>query len=369
MPELSKYLLIANTLRKDIADEVFTDGQPLMTETELATRFKVSRQTIRQAIALLEEDGLVVRRRGSGTYVSHHPRKHGRLITVGVVTTYITDYIFPSIVRGIESVLSANGCVMSLSATYNQTAQEEALLEQILRYPLDGYIFEGTRTAAPNPNIHLYEALRQRNIPTVFINGCYPELSRAVYVVMDDRAGGRQAAEYLINKGHRRIGGIFKADDRQGVERYMGMCQALEDHVLSAEPALMRWFTTDTKSSFLAGDSAEQLIADLRAYQADALLCYNDDIAIQLMALLQKAGLVIPDDLSLISFDNSVYASICTPGLTSLSHPKEQFGCLAAEKLLQQIRGETAVSEALTWTLAERNTVAKRTTIRAGGEK
>ena len=105
----------------DIASGHYKDGEALLTEAELKQKFGVSRQTVRQAISLLENDGLVIRRRGSGTYVNHGARKHSGMLNVGVITTYITDYIFPSIVRGIESALSAESCIMSLSATYNRT--------------------------------------------------------------------------------------------------------------------------------------------------------------------------------------------------------------------------------------------------------
>ena len=106
MAEQPKYLQVADILRREIAEGVFRDGQTLMTEEELRVRFNVSRQTVRQAIALLEDDGLVDRRRGSGTYVRHGPRHRQGTVRVGVVTTYITDYIFPAIVQGIEAVMN-----------------------------------------------------------------------------------------------------------------------------------------------------------------------------------------------------------------------------------------------------------------------
>ena len=106
MAEQPKYLQVADTLRREIADGIFRDGQTLMTEEELRMRFDVSRQTIRQAISLLEDDGLVDRRRGSGTYVRHGPRRRQGIVHVGVITTFITDYIFPSITQGMESVLN-----------------------------------------------------------------------------------------------------------------------------------------------------------------------------------------------------------------------------------------------------------------------
>ena len=95
MADQPKYLQVADVLRREIAEGVFRDGQTLMTEEELRFRFNVSRQTICQAIALLEEDGLVDRRRGSGTYVRHGPRRRMQgTVHVGVITSYITDYIF-----------------------------------------------------------------------------------------------------------------------------------------------------------------------------------------------------------------------------------------------------------------------------------
>ena len=120
MAEQPKYLQVADTLRREIAEGIFRDGQTLMTEEELRMRFDVSRQTIRQAISLLEDDGLVDRRRGSGTYVRHGPRRRQGIIHVGVITTFITDYIFPSIAQGMENVLNENGAVLSMNAMYNR---------------------------------------------------------------------------------------------------------------------------------------------------------------------------------------------------------------------------------------------------------
>ena len=92
-----KYLQVADILRREIAEGVFRDGDKLTTEEELRFRFRVSRQTVRQAIAQLEDDGLVDRRRGSGTYVRHGPRRRQGLLRVGVLTSYMTDYISPMI--------------------------------------------------------------------------------------------------------------------------------------------------------------------------------------------------------------------------------------------------------------------------------
>ena len=348
-----KYQAVADLLRHDIAAGVYRDGDTLLTEAELKDKFGVSRQTVRQAISLLESDGLVIRRRGSGTYVTHGPRKHHGMLNVGVITTYITDYIFPSIVRGIESVLSAENCMMNLSATYNRTDHERALLQRFLDSPLDGLIVEGTKTAMPNPNIALYERLLERNIPFVFMNGYYPEVPNAAHVITDDAAGGRMAVEYLISKGFRRIGGVFKSDDMQGHLRYRGFSEALQEHSLPVCDAAVCWFSTENKRRFLQDETGSAFLASLAGH-ADALVCYNDEIALYVMEALKSMNLSVPKDISIISFDNSAYAAICHPKLTTLEHPKDAFGRAAATKLLQLIAGEHVESIEMPWSLVER---------------
>lgn len=354
-----KYQTVAESLRRDIATGMYGDGDALPTEAELKDQFGVSRQTVRQAISLLENDGLVLRRRGSGTYVNHGARKHGGVLTVGVITTYITDYIFPSIVRGVESALSAESCIMSLSATYNRTDHERSLLQRILETPLDGLIVEGTKTALPNPNTGLYEKLWERNIPVVFINGYYPQLPKAVYVVTDDLAGGRMAAAYLAERGFQRIGGIFKSDDMQGHLRYQGYCEELQSRKLPVRDENVCWFATENKRRFLRDETGAEFIRSLHSGM-DAVVCYNDEIALALMEVLAEQQLSVPGDVSLVSFDNSAYSAVCHPKLTTLAHPKDAFGRIAAEKLMNMMVGKKEQSTVLPWTLIERDSVQKR---------
>ena len=349
-----KYRSLADALRRDIATGRFRDGDALATEAALRERFGVSRQTVRQAIALLEEDGLVVRRQGSGTYVSHGPRRRTGAMHVGVITTYITDYIFPSIVRGIEGVLSGENCVMSLSATYNRTDRERELLTRMLDASVDGLIVEGTKTALENPNIGLYERLRERNIPVVFINGYYDSLSNPVCVVMDDEGGGRMAAQTLLERGHRYIGGVFKADDMQGVKRHQGCVSALSACPGARCEAL--WFTTETRGDLWRMPDGQAFLR--RAQAMSGVVCYNDEVALGLLESLRGLGLRVPGSLSIVSFDNSAYAGVCHPGLTTLAHPKDAFGREAAERLLSLMAGHGAQSLVMPWTLVERESVA-----------
>ncbi|NLL38694.1 MAG: GntR family transcriptional regulator, partial [Clostridiales bacterium] len=150
---MTKYETLANKLRSKIISGVYKEGDMLPSENELVVSEKLSRQTVRKALALLESEGRISRRRGKGTFVVGNSVRRERTNNIAIVTTYISEYIFPDILRGIEQVLSQNGYTPFISATYNRVDNECEILKTLLTKPIDGIIIEGTKTALPNPNI------------------------------------------------------------------------------------------------------------------------------------------------------------------------------------------------------------------------
>lgn len=360
MAEQPKYLQVAEILRREIAAGVFQDGQTLMTEEELRLRFNVSRQTVRQAISLLEDDGLVDRRRGSGTYVRHGPRKRQGVVRVGVVTTYITDYIFPNIVSGIESALNGYGAVMSLSATYNDQARERSILQQMISGQVDGVIVEGVRAAESTPNADLYMRLAERNIPVLFMNSYYPELNHIPYVVMDDYGGGQIAAREMIARGYRRPAGMFKTDDLTGRERARGFLDELKSHGADVPPERLLYFGTEQRMTLYGDPEGLAFMNMLAAGKADCVICYNDVFAGVLMQHLRERGMSLPGDLGVMGFDDANLMMEIKPALTTLAHPKEAFGTMVAEKMMRMIAGEKESSVRVPWKLVERESLPEK---------
>lgn len=361
MAGVPKYQTVADVLRREIAEGIFTDGQTLMTEEELRARFQVSRQTVRQAIAMLEDDGLVDRRRGSGTYVHHGPRRHQGPLTVGVVTTYITDYIFPSIMRGIESVLNANGCIMNVAATCNDSHNERTILDRLMSQSIDGLIVEGCRTAEPTPNRECYNRLIERNIPILFFNGYYPEEQRIPHVVMDDYEGGRLAARELIRRGYRKPAGFFKQDDMQGKERARGFLDEMKEFGIFVPETHMLWFDTSERETFFGSSRGRSFVTMMAAgLEVDSLAAYNDVFAYHIINGIRELTGHSPRNLGIISFDDTIYAEMSRPSLTTLVHPKEAFGALAAEKMLRMINGEQEQSVEMAWQLKERDSLPEK---------
>lgn len=329
-----KYKKLAQSLRRRIEDGTFPPAGRLPSETELADRFVCSRQTVRQAVALLEAEGYVHRQRGSGTFIKERPAAQVRGKTIGVISTYVDDYIFSSIIRGIETVLSAHGCSMQLAFTRNREELEAKALRSMLAKGVDGMIVEPTKSGFIDLNRGLYLQFREKNIPVVFFNAYYPSLPDFPHVAMDDREAGRLVTDYLLRRGHRRIAGIFQADDLQGQLRYAGYAGALAQYGLHLEPGQLLWFTTQDIP--LLPDEMLERVAQTVA-GCTGLVCYNDQIAYMLCQALIRRGVRIPEELSVVSVDNSDLASACDPPLTTASHPKDLLGVAAAEQVLRML--------------------------------
>jgi GntR family transcriptional regulator of arabinose operon len=142
------------------------------------------------------------------------------------------------------------------------------------------------------------------------------------------------AVRYLINLGHKNIIGIFKADDVQGIERHKGYARALAENSLQYNPDNVVWFHTEDRK-IKPYTTIEAMIKGGR--KIDAIACYNDQIAFGVYEKITELGLSVPDDISLTGFDDSYYSTSCPVKLTSVSHPKEQLGELAAQTLLDMI--------------------------------
>ena len=353
-----KYLRVADILRREIAEGVFQDGQVLMTEEELRCRFGVSRQTVRQAIAQLEDDGLVDRRRGSGTYVRHGPRKRQGLLHVGVLTSYITDYISPNILSGIETVMNQHGVVMNLSATLNDPRMEKNILARMTDGQVDGLIVEPCRSAEGTPNADCYRHLAERNVPVIFMNAYYPELKGMPHVIMDDAGGGRAAAAEILKRGYRKPGCVFKTDDMQGAERGRGFLEEMKEQGMEIPEENILFFTTEDRMDLFDTPAGRRFLEQAENPETmDSVACYNDIFAVRLMEAMRKRGNRKPRELGIIGFDNAMVSEMTRPALTTLGHPKEAFGSLVAEKLLRMMDGVRQESVRMPWRLVERDSL------------
>ena len=330
----TKYAKLMEYIKDEIIMGRIKPGDQIPSENTLAQKLSLSRHTVRKAISILVNEGYLYTEHGRGTFCKDRSISRTNSKNIGVMTTYISEYIFPTVIQGIDSVLSEKGYSIMLKNTDNDVEKEALYLREILNKDLEGLIIEPTRSAVLSNNIEFYKALDEHNIPYIFIHGVYQQLQDKPQVILNDSKGMYLAVKYLIELGHKNIIGIFKADDIQGIERHKGYAKALSDSGLQYNPENVVWFHTEDRKikPYL---TIEGFIKSGKAI--DAIACYNDQIAFGIYEKITELGLSIPTDISLTGFDDSYYATSCPVKLTSVSHPKELLGKMAAQTLLDMI--------------------------------
>jgi len=336
-----KYMQLKEEILSWIAGGQFRPGDKLPSENELAERFSLSRQTVRQSIGELVQEGWLVREQGKGTFVGRQTSER-RLSsgnrTVGIVTTSISDYIFPSIVRGVESTLKEKGYRLLLSGTDNRKDRERESLEMMLSQSVCALIVEPTRSAEGNPNFDHYMAIEEHGIPLLMINASYPDVD-CTSVRVDDAAGGFMAAKHVLELGHRRVAGFFKTDDLQGVSRMKGFIRACREYRLPPEASRVVRYSTENRDD-LPGPMLREML--MSPEPPTAIVCYNDQLAVSLLDTVRELGLRVPEDLSMIGYDDSFLATATEVKLTTIEHPKSDLGERAANLIIAQLENGVA---------------------------
>lgn len=344
MTKITKHTMVKEQIRAWILEGKVKPGEKIPSENELVKIFQVSRHTVRQAVGDLVHEGWLYREQGSGTYCSHRlknsAQKNGTDKNIGVITTYISDYIFPSIIRGIESYLSEKGYSLIVASTNNNIETEKQCLQNMLSKNIDGLIVEPTKSSSHNPNINYYLTLEQNEIPYLMINQFYHGINPP-HIILDDDHGGFIATEHLIELGHKKILGIFKSDDLQGVKRMKGFFRAARENGLAFSSDMVVTFTTEDRKEKIAQDVKALLSASSRP---TAVVCYNDEIALDVLHVIRELGLRVPDDISMVGYDDSHLTEATEVRLTSITHPKMKMGIAAAKWIVAKIEDKNGGS-------------------------
>lgn len=332
-----KYEEVVAWIRGELREGRLKQGDKLPSEHALQKQFHVSRQTVRKAISVLEEEQITRSVRGSGTYIEIGRRqgKKKRSMRIAVMTTYLDVYIFPLIVKEIERVLSDEGYILQLAVSNNAIEKERMILKDFIREKsIDGLIAETTKSGIPNPNLNLYKELERMGVPVLFINSFYPELDIA-HVGLNDREAGRMVTQHLLDCGHIKIAGIFKADDGQGHQRYAGYVDALMNAEIKVKGRQIVWIDSDEIAEMR--DDCGRILKRIQG--CTACVCYNDEVANKLVGICMDQGIRIPEDLSIVGIDNSDLSRFCEIPFTSAENPVRELGEIAAQMMIERIQG------------------------------
>lgn len=354
---IPKYQYIADRLRAQLIGENRIRMSKLPTEKELCVLYGVSRQTVRQALYLLETEGLIERRQGSGAYATGlHPDASHNQIAILLPTD--SDYTYARLRNDLQAPLVREGFSVSFYLTGSSVAKERAILQQLLSVPLRGLIADTIKSTLPNPNLDLFEKLWAAQLPTVFLHAAYKNFPPRTVIAEDNYSGAATLTRYLINQKHTRIAGIFQNDTNAGAERYLGFTATCAAFDIPWNDDCIRWYSTSEllalQKKQATGFLAEFICQNLGS--CSAVICQDDEIAYWLVRELTAAGKNVPEDVSVVSFDNSFLCEFSEPGLTSLAHKSSsELAANAADALLTQMRGGTAPSVSLRFEIIERD--------------
>jgi LacI family transcriptional regulator len=259
----------------------------------------------------------------------------GRSQVIGLLVQGLESAYTAEIIRGIDLELDAAQYDMMLYTTHRRRAREAAYVTAITRGMADGLLLILPR----NPEAYL-ELLRRQQFPYVLID--HQGIGEGGAAVgATNRRGGYDATRYLIELGHRRIGVITGVMDLGcAVDRLDGYRAALAEFGIPEDPALISYGDFFRPAGF-AGARALLSLPD----PPTAIFASNDEMAFGVMDAARDHGLRIPDDLSIVGFDDIPQADMVYPGLTTVRQPLEQMGRVATQMLLRLIGDPAAPAD------------------------
>lgn len=348
----SKYILIARELESDFPQMLHSGSTKLPSEVELCARFSCSRQTVRAALSCLQDKQLIIKCRGSGSYISGAAE---RKRSAALILPSTTEYIYPSVVRSISRTLTESDIAVKAYDTGGSAVKEREILTELLSDPPAGIIMEAARAALPCINSDILNALSEHGVPIVYINAAYSVPAAAVKITEDERGGAYKLAVHLSRGGCRKIIGIMRENDSRSIERYTGCALACLDLGIEFSEADTLWLSGAEYEKILNADYSvlEHFICSRRR-EACAVLCCCDELAYHTVKLLGSIGFSIPDDISVAGFDDSYYATQSSPAITSVGTAQSSTAEEAAAAMLSMLTGRRAKSAILPMTVTLR---------------
>ncbi|MCP1166743.1 MULTISPECIES: LacI family DNA-binding transcriptional regulator [Bacillus] len=257
--------------------------------------------------------------------------------TIGVLVPDISNPFFAEVARAFENSAQGSGYTLILCSTDHQTKREHEYIDLLFKKQVDGIII-----ATELNDYKLVKKIVNRDLPLVLFTVDHPSITTHV-VTTDDMRGGYLAGSYLTQKGHTSLTIMMEKDRKSSLGRLNGFKQALTDSAISLDDeAIISCYSTVEDSK-----RASKELLNLPNRPTAVFAC-TDLIAICLMNEARKQGLSIPEDLSIIGFDNTIYAEIADPGLTTIEQPIKQMAACTFEQLLKTMEMKEHAKQKIT---------------------
>lgn len=285
--------------------------------------------------------------------------KRARTGLIGVITLDLTGQYAQELVRGIADELADEELELLISASYHDAGRERERALFLGRGLVDGLIL-----IAPVLEDETKRAIRKLRIPVVVIDPREVDPGFS-HVLVDNYGGMRSAVEHLLAGGHRNIGFIGGDHDFvSSAERYRAFVDAMNDSGCAVRPEQVR------ESDFTYAGGKRALRSLRETFAPTAVIASSDLIAFGVVDQGRESGLSIPNDLSVVGFDDLPQAANSFPGLTTVRQPLHDMGREAVKMVLGQLEKgiDTSARTVLPTSLIRRGTVSAVNRVSAGND-
>jgi LacI family fructose operon transcriptional repressor len=245
--------------------------------------------------------------------------------TIGLIVSDIRNPFFTSISRAVEDTAYEQGFSVVLCNTDENPEKEVIYLNFLQDTNVAGAIISPTRQTVATFSAANFP------FPIVTVDRSIPD-GDVDAVLLDNVDAGYRLTSHLIENGYRRIAALCGETSTTGQERRLGYEKALRAHGLSPAAELVKY----VQPRIEAGQAATLKMLDL-AQAPDALFTTNSLLAVGALQAIRERNLTIPDDVALVTFDETTWASLVQPPITLIAQPTDEIGKTAAELLLQRV--------------------------------
>ena len=260
-----------------------------------------------------------------------NPAEHTRL--VGVLIPYVRGGYFPEILEGIAEAMYEHGLRLVLLPTQHEHPREVSLLDRLMRGATDGAV-----VILPEETTEELEQALSDRYPFVVVDPLLPLGDRIPTVSVAHRSGAEQALQHLLTLGHRRIAAITGPPGWLATEERRAAYHAsLAAAGIRPEPAF------EVASDFQVGPAVQAAATLLDLPEPPtAIVAFNDSIAFGALRAARDRGLRVPEDLSVVGFDDIEPATLVTPTLTTVRQPLSELGRTAVNVLVRLLDGRAS---------------------------
>jgi DNA-binding LacI/PurR family transcriptional regulator len=258
-----------------------------------------------------------------------------RTRTLGLIVSDIENPFFPELVRAADDAARAIDYSILLGSAAYDELRAVHYLDLMVDRRVDGLIVASSQIADAS-----WRWLLASPVPVIVVNAEPPDY-RVPVILSDNETGSRNVVEHLVGLGHRRIGYIRGPESYTAAKpRFEGFQKACDDAGLRPDDIPI----VEGEGQVESGERATALMLE-RAPRVTAIACYNDLTAIGALRMLRAQGRRVPEDVSVVGFDDIAAASWVVPSLTTISQPKADMGRLAVEYLVRALEGDASDTE------------------------